>query len=378
MVRKALLTTLCVAMVILAGCSGLAGDGTATPGGDGTPANGTESPAADGTGTVDLDDPPPGIGEDGIEDVDALLDAHEAAVDAEGAQTVTNVTVTAPQNSLQSNATVRIGADGTIRSTTTNEIGAVTASAYQYSNGTVSAVRQESPSTERTSAFSAGGYVRQQAGVGAFAGYLESGDFSVTSVDDGRVTLTADSVDENATGNGLTGNVTAYEATAVVDSAGRLRSLEATVTSQTDGGESTIEIDYEMTEVGVETVERPAWADEVIANATIADLSYERVDGTIAITNEGDEPIPARSSIAVVSADALGPNADQYVVQTTDPIDPGETAYVYRTSEDAVEGSVSVGDRPDAETAPIEGDVQIVVQNEGGIVDAETLRDDEE
>jgi hypothetical protein len=214
--------------------------------------------------------------------------------------------------------------------------------------------------------------------VKALAGYLESGDFSVTSVDGDRVILTADGVDEDAAAEtGLSGNVTSYDATAVVDSEGRLRSLEANVTSRTDSGESTIEIDYEMTEVGVETVERPAWVDDAIADTTIADLSYERVNGTIAITNEGNEPIPARSSIGVASADSLGSTGDQYVVHTADPIDPGETVYVYRTDEDAAQGSVSIGDPPDAETAPIEGDVQIVVQNQVGIVDAETLSDDE-
>lgn len=383
--NRALLTVLCVALVLLAGCSGLGGDGTTTPVGDGTDgtvtSNGTETTAttADGAGgTVALDDAPPGISEDGIENVSALLDAHAAAVEAEGADTVTNVSVSAPSSSLTSNATVRIGADGTITTRTTNDVGAVTAEAYQYTNGSMSAVRQVAPSGERTSAFTAGCYVRQQASVEAFAGYLASGDFAPTSVDDGLVTLTADGIDEDAGEEGLTGNVTAYDATVVVDDEGRVRSFEATVSSVSQGAESTIEIDYEMTEVGVDTVERPSWAADAFADAEIARLSYERVDGAVAITNEGETAIPAGSSIAVASAEGLGPNADQYVVQTSEPIEPGETAYVYRTSADAAQGSVSVGERPDADTAPVEGDLQIVVQNENGIVDAETLSDDEE
>jgi len=380
MALRALLSVLCVALVLLAGCGGLGGGDVITP-------NGTDAPPTDGTATtpgdgatledrrVTVEAPPPGLNDSGIASVDALLDAHRAAVDEAGAVTVTNLSVEGPRSALTSNATVRWGADGTVSTRTANDAGRGSVEVQQYTNGTVSTVRQQTAAGETVSVFDAGGYVKRQAGVAGLRPYLVLGEFVPTAVDDGRVTLEAASV---ADGDGLGANVTDFEATLVVDERGRLVSFEATVTSATEAGDSTTTIDYEMTERSLDAAQRGSWVDEAVAGATLADLSYERIDGTVAITNEGEEALPTGTFVTVATAGGLGPSAQQYVVRLTDPVQPGETVYVYREGADAQQGSFAVGERPDADAAPIDGAVQVVVSGGGQIVDAETLSDDEE
>jgi len=382
MTRSALLTVLCVAAVLLAGCGGLAGDGeviTPTPDGTDAPStNGTTTPGDESTledRRVAVENPPPGLNDSGVADVDALLDAHRAAVEENGAVTVTNLSVAGPQSSISSNATVRWGADGTIGTRTVNDVGRGSAEIQQYTNGTVSAVRQRTAAGETISVFDAGGYVERQAGAAGLRAYLAVGEYVPTAVEDGRVTLEATSVGD---ADGLGANVTDFEATLVVDERGRLLSFEATIASDAEAGTSTTTIDYEMTARSLAAAERPSWVDDAVAGATLADLSYERVGGTVAITNEGEEAIPTGTFVSVATAGGLGPSAQQYVVQLTAPVQPGETVYVYRQTADAAQGSFAVGDRPDADAAPIEGPVQVLVSNGGQIVDAETLDDDEE
>lgn len=379
--NRALLSVLVVAVVLLAGCGGLGGDGEVlTPTGtDGPTTNGTATTPADESSLADrrvaLESPPPGLNDSGIADVDALLDAHRAALDERGAVTVTNLTVDGPRSSLNSNATVRWGADGTISTRTVNDVGRGSAEVQQYTNGTVSAVRQQTAARTTTSVFDAGGYVQRQAGAAGLRPYLTVGEFVPTGVEDGRVTLEATSV---ADGDGLGDNVTDFDATLVVGERGRLLSFEASVTSATAQGESTTTIDYELTDRTLDAAERQSWVDDAVAGATLADLSYERVGGTVAITNEGDEALPTGTFVSVATAGGLGPSAQQYVVQVTDPIQPGETVYVYRQTADAQQGSFAIGDRPDVDAAPIDGPIQVLVSGGGQIVDAETLADDDE
>jgi len=378
MVRsRALLAVVCVALVLLSGCSALdtGSDGTATVNGTETVTNGTETPDESDTTNESLDELPPGVSDDGV-DVDALLSAHAAAVDDDGAVTVTNLTVDGQSGTIQSNATVRMGADGTVSVRTVNAVGGRTTEVDQYTNGTVSAVRQQTPRVDRQTAFDAGGYIERRAGIEGLRLYVELGAFELSERGSETVTLTADDVDPDAVGEdrNLGADVESYEGTLVVDEAGRIVSFQATVETSSGGSESTIGVDYEITDVGVESVERPAWVDETLARETIAQLTYERTGGTVAITNDGDEAIPEGTSVTVSATAGVG--NDQYVVQLTESLDPGETAYVYRTTADATQGAVSVGEQPDEDAVPIEGDVQVVVSGQGGVVDAETLPGD--
>lgn len=379
--NRALLSVLVVAVVLLAGCGGLGGDGEVlTPTGTDAPTtNGTATTPTDESSPADrrvaLESPPPGLNDSGIADVDALLDAHRAALDERGAVTVTNLTIDGPRSSLSSNATVRWGADGTISARTVNDVGRGSVEVQQYTNSSVSAIRQRTAAGTTVSVFDAGGYVRGQSGAAGLGPYLAVGEFVPTAVDDGRVTLEAASVADR---DGLGDNVTDFDATLVVDERGRLLSFEASVTSDTDAGVSTTTIDYEMTDRSLDAAERRSWVDDAVAEATLADLSYERVGGTVAITNEGDEAIPTGTFVSVATAGGLGPSAQQYVVQVTDPIQPGETVYVYRQSADAAQGSFAIGERPDGDTAPIDGPVQVLISGGGQIVDAETLAADDE
>jgi hypothetical protein len=376
--NRALLVVACVAAVVLAGCGGLTGDGdVVTPTGtDGPTTNGTTTPTAtpaDGTDPADravtVENPPPGLNESAIVDVDALLAAHRAAVTERGAVTVTNVSVDGPQSSLTSNATVRWGADGTITTNTVNDVGRGSVSVQQFTNGSLSAIRQEAATGTTLSVFEAGGYVERQAGVGGFKTYLLAGEFVPTSVDGGTVTLEAVGVDEDVFGT----NVSTFDATVVVDQRGRLLSMEATVVAVGEAGESTTTIDYEMTETELPSAERPSWVDDAVADADVADLRIERVGGTVAITNDGEEALPTGTFVSVASAGGFGPSTQQYVVRLTDPLQPGETAYVYRPSENARQGEFSIGERPDGATVPIEGPVQVVVSGGGQIVAAATV-----
>lgn len=386
--NRALLAVLCVALVLLAGCSGL-GDGTATPEGDDTTTpNATtvvDDPAANDTDTNDTDDTgaiaelPPGVSEDGIDDANALLEAHESLLDEQGAVTVTNTTVEAPRGALTSNSTVTFGADGSIDVRTTTSVGRGSFETLQYTNGSVSVIRQITPQAERQTAFTGSSQVEQQAGLTGVQPILAAGEFSVAETGEGSVTLTVDGLADDANeGTSTVGNFTELDGQLVVTDAGLIESLELTVTQEVDGDETTSVVDYEVTETGVDSAPRRGWVDEVLAEENIPQLTYERTDGAIAITNEGDEPIPRGSLISVFEADSDGGTTDQYSVQLRNTLEPGETVYVYRTSPDSADGEQSVEERPDADTAPVDGEVRVVIQGQGGIVDATTLGDSDD
>lgn len=386
--NRALLAVLCVALVLLAGCSGL-GDGTATPEGDDTTtpnattvvddpdANDTDANETDDTGAIA--ELPPGVSEDGIDDANALLEAHESLLDEQGAVTVTNTTVEAPRGSLTSNSTVTFGADGSIDVRTTTSVGRGSFETLQYTNGSVSVIRQITPQAEQQTAFTGSSQVEQQAGLTGVQPILAAGEFSVAETGEGSVTLTVDGLADDANeGTSTVGNLTELDGQLVVTDAGLIESLELTVTRAVDGDETTSVVDYEVTETGVDSAPRRGWVDEVLAEENIPQLTYERTDGAIAITNEGDEPIPRGSLISVYEADSDGGTTDQYSVQLRNTLEPGETVYVYRTSPDSADGEQSVEERPDADTAPVDGEVRVVIQGQGGIVDATTLGDSDD
>jgi len=380
---RALLSVLCVALVLLAGCSGLGG-GTATPDGDGTATNGTTT-----NGTTVVEDPngsdpdddvpanlPPGVSEDGLDDPSALLDAHDAVIGERGAVTVTNTTIEAPRASLTSNSTVTFGADGSIAVRTTSSVGQGSFETRQYTNGSVSVIRQVTSQAERQTAFTGSSQVERGAGLAGLQSILAAAEVSVAGADDGAVRLTVEGVADgaNATTAGG-GNYTQLDGHLVVRESGLIESLELTVTQDIDGQETTTDVDYEVTETGVDAAPRGDWVDEVLAEESLPQLTYERTDGAIAITNEGDDPIPRGSVVSVSETDSEGRTTEQYSVQLRSTVEPGETVYVYRTDADSIQGEQSVGSPPAGDTAPIDGEVRVVIQGQGGIVDATILAD---
>ena len=268
------------------------------------------------------------------------------------------------------------GADGSIAVRTTSSVGQGSFETRQYTNGSVSVIRQVTSQAERQTAFTGSSQVERGAGLAGLQSILSTAEVSVAGADDGAVRLTVEGVADgaNATTAGG-GNYTQLDGHLVVRESGLIESLELTVTQDVDGQETTTDIDYEVTETGVDAAPRGDWVDEVLAEESLPQLTYERTDGAIAITNEGDDPIPRGSMVSVYETDSEGETTEQYSVQLRSTVAPGETVYVYRTDADSIQGEQSVGSPPAGDTAPIDGEVQVVIQGQGGIVDATILAD---
>lgn len=97
-------------------------------------------------------------------------------------------------------------------------------------------------------------------------GLLDDGEFVVDGVDR---TLSGTRITLTSTGNGTRAEAaSSYDATVVVDSAGRIHSATEHATYDTDEGTVTVHTRYERTTTGLRSVADPDWLDEARMNRT--------------------------------------------------------------------------------------------------------------
>jgi hypothetical protein len=260
--RKAALPVLLAVLLALAGCTSL---------------NQLTSP-----NEPTEEELPPGVSQSGVENTSALVAAHTAALNESGyayrvdlrgsaGTGAGNETSTAYETNLTQTARAEAGgrpasvsAETRVSSAMGNQSQGAT---YWWNDTTTLARLSTSEGTQYVSLDRIPGdgqlyapdeqYLRQVVG---------ASNFSVTGVDrsgsETLVTLTA--TEPNATLEG----VTSYNATLVVDPSGRVHSATQHAVVESQQGTQTVDLDYELTETSVETVERPAWAEQALANET--------------------------------------------------------------------------------------------------------------
>lgn len=112
---------------------------------------------------------------------------------------------------------------------------------------------------------------------------------------DGRTLVVL--VDDGSTFSTLTGNAT-MESRLVVDTAGRIHELDATVRQRQDGETLTRSFSYDLTGLGVDEVPAPDWRD---AAYDIEAISLDTDGGTylLTVSHQSGVPIPANSTLRI-------------------------------------------------------------------------------
>ncbi|EFW91917.1 hypothetical protein ZOD2009_10580 [Haladaptatus paucihalophilus DX253] len=314
---------LLTAMILVAGCLG-GHAGTTNVASDTTTQTASSTTTATTTTETTISpadaDLPPGVTTDGISDVDALVSAHESALRETGFQFEARQTSRADGNTTVAVQHGRATAGLSTVFTRLNMTGNFHYRSTVWKNDSTVISRGTSEEGTRYRI-----RPREERGVAksnTIRSILHTGEFAidhVASVDDGtRITLHAD----RFSGNGGFENVTDYDATLVVDSAGRVHRFHRFI--ETDG--RTRSIDFEFLAARSDAIDRPEWTDEA-GRAVHADLRTTTDSGRLEIEHRGGDALPAGSSIE------LGHNGTTYAATFEHALEPGETAYFYFPSD---------------------------------------------
>lgn len=189
---------------------------------------------------------------------------------------------------------------------------------------------------------------------------LRSGRFEVTDVrQDGNltlVTLTATAFDDAALGPGR--NVTAFEASLLVDEEGRVRSMTYTLAFE-NGDDPAIRYRYRLTDVGQVTVEKPEWVAGAFEPVSTSVSMQTVEDNALRLANEGDEALPAGSTIR------LRHDGSTVTFQLDDALRPGQAVFLYVDADGTPR--LATG-QPPSDARRLDGSYEVVVQTPGGRV----------
>lgn len=334
--QKLLSVALLVTVLVVAGCVGGAGNGVSlqetTAAEEPTAAGTTAGATADGTTGAETVTPsaetlPPGVSEDGVENASELLRAHVTALGGTGYAfaIVANGSTTRGDRTVRSNSTtngtVAANASGFLvhsRSDRVRGNDSTSSAADVWANESAVLYRiQEENRTRyqrlnRSTGFAtATDYGSQFSGATLIRSALQTGDFTVESVDrgengtlttlvateyvrsggdrDGNATTgaaaTATTTAGGATMDGL--NVTDYDVRMVVDDEGRVHELDMSIAVEGDRTSETVDYHYELTRLGGVTVPRPDWTADA-ANASRSGGGSGAT--TVTVTADGADP----------------------------------------------------------------------------------------
>jgi osmotically-inducible protein OsmY len=256
MVSRSTLVISVVAVVLLAGCSGLVGNG-----GNGTPA--PESPSE-----FEYAD---GFSSDGITDGQAAVESYDTAVRAQGNYTGSyQYTVDGEDGETVVSGEYRVDFEDE-QALRIVEVNATSAngtsesyygdgqqynrSSYNGQYGDVSSSNRTFPGADLTASEAIEPFLLNAS---AYETTLEQRDgesvvvYETTDLGNAGSFLGVDSAE----------NVTAFDAQFVVDGDGLIHTAGYELTYIADGNERTVDMTFEVTSIGETTVERPSWADE--------------------------------------------------------------------------------------------------------------------
>lgn len=258
-------------LLVVSGCSGLlSGDATPADGGEAT-STATPAPA---TPTPVPFTYPDGYSETGVTDSEAAAGAHTDGILSHDSFTVSyRAAVQTPNRSVQVDFTQQVNTVER-RAHLVSAVTGGTNIAQYYANDTVY-VRSESPSTNQTSYTS-----RQQTlnleeftGTQFVAPAVANASYGEAAVveRDGETLVRYEARElTNATGllgsDTSTENVTSFSATLLVDEDGVVRRVEYRATVDRPGGERTLEVVVEVSELDSTTVQRPDWVNRAASS----------------------------------------------------------------------------------------------------------------
>ncbi|WP_232700964.1 DUF7537 family lipoprotein [Halobacterium wangiae] len=322
-----------VALLVTAGCLGAGAPATDSP--EQTPADGF----------------PPGVTADGVENATALLDAHSSVLADPGYTFRVAVASDRTENGSYTGRTkgdeFRLNAefgrdDGTLAvDTWANDSVVLTRVAHGDETQFDQRERHDGAAEPWTAQLER---------------VLAAGDFEVTDryVEDGRTVL---ALDANRTRPTHDGAYQSYRAHAVVDLDGRVHELNTTTEAESESGSWTRALDFELTTVGVDSVERPEWGDSAAATLD-ASVELDSTDELIELEHQAGEPLPAGTTVELTH------DGETHTLTFEESLDVGERAYVAYPAD----GSAPVLslEEPSGNFERIEGSYEVSVTGPDG------------
>lgn len=165
-------------------------------------------------------------------------------------------------------------------------------------------------------------------GVDAVETDLRNADFNVTDVirRDGRRSFVLRSGRISyELGKGENWSRWEYNATLVVDSAGRIRYFHAYRHATAPDDDRTFREEYRLCQLGGVVASPPAWVADVPPEAHLNVRLFPRDENQryLVLTNEGTDPVPSNGVLAIRRGDTT------YRLTLDEPLAPGETLYAY-------------------------------------------------
>jgi hypothetical protein len=188
--------------------------------------------------------------------------------------------------------------------------------------------------------------------------FLSAGNFEVANetTDDGMVVLTADSASPADTSMA---NLEQFEGRLVVNESGQIQDVTVTLTQ--DGDQVTYS--YELQQVGVESVQKPDWVNDVPPGATLQtqlSVTVENNSYLVVEHSEGDV-VPRGTTVQVKS------NGTTDTVRLNSSLSAGDRRYLYfDTSSQDLQVTA---DRPDSSAvSPVTSPTSVEITTEGGVI----------
>lgn len=378
MTRERMLALGMAALATLAVAMG----GTALAGVGGQPAlQDNESNATAGNGTANASALPPGVSESGVENASTLVSAHEEVLAASSYEFtfVQNYSVETGENQslppaladtrAVQNGSVAAGlAPFAVHTETERETPNETVSSTvdYWGNESVVAVRAVQMNQTQFRTFQRDGNASEQDAFGQpsfdavvtksriLDGVLRSGEFAVAGTEqvEGRTLVTLEATEYAGTLGVSPENVTAYDATVVVDERGLVHSFEFSLASTTRSIPVELRYEFDVTQTEVD-VSEPAWVSEAFASAG-SEVSVGTQNETyLTVTNAGDQPLPAGTTVTVARA------SGETTLELSEALAPDTTAFVAFPDDEA---TLSVGSPPEGDAAALSGSYEVTVR----------------
>jgi hypothetical protein len=325
---------------------------------------------------------PPGVSASGVENASALVAAHEEALSASGYAFTfrQNYSVETGENqslppavadtSAVQNGTVAPGlAPFSVHTETERETPnrTVTTAVDYWGNDSAVAVRSMEGNRTEFRTFQRGVNETSADALGRpsfdavvtksriVMGVLESGEFAVAGTEqaENRTLVSLEATEYGGTLGVAPENVTAYDATVVVDERGLVRSFEFSLASTTRSIPVELRYEFDVTEREV-NVTQPGWVSEAFASAGQQISIGTRNETYLTVTNEGDRPLPPGTTVTVAR------DTGEETVELSEQVEPDATAFLAFPDGNV---TLAVGSPPDVDAPPLSGSYEVTVRS---------------
>jgi hypothetical protein len=224
--------------------------------------------------------------------------------------------------------------------------------------------------SHRVSMYESGGETRYQAterGTEPFSGLemiehaIRAGNFTVANetTANGYTVLTAEEFAPNTNGAQRFPDAEAFDARGVVDDAGRIHEFTVTIDRAASNAEA---YTFELRETGVDSIDRPAWLEEVPPGAFISpqvsiDVQNESV---LTVENTGTDAVPANATLE------LSMNDTTYRAVFDQPLESGDKRYAALAATDDTLQFHTEGPT-DSEVQSLSSPISVTIATENGV-----------